>query len=235
MTMFFEPGRVIWYRSYFGSALSQVAPVRVVRHDAAGLLTWLAVDTPLWRLRGPDGAPLRDRPREQWPSQLSADTWSGNGILQLMPPETAHAVWWFWRAGEPVGAATFRGWYVNLERHVVWADGERAGIDVVDQELDGWLSPDRAWSWKDEESFADKTGHERFWSAAEAASVRAEGERVRAVAESSGAPFDGSWCDFMPDSSWSLPARPARGLDRPPALDLVGAEPPDVGEPRAAR
>ncbi|MGA8112493.1 MAG: DUF402 domain-containing protein [Actinocatenispora sp.] len=224
MANFFEPGRVVEYRAYFGSALSQVTPVRVVRHDEDGLLTWLAPGTPLWRLTSPDG-PLRDVPREQWPTRLVPASWSGNGILQWTPPDAAHAVWWFWRADGSTDVAGFEAWYVNLERHEVCLDDRTAGIDVVDQELDGVLSADRRWVWKDEESFADKTGHPAFWSAAEAEAVRAEGERVRAVAEAGGAPFDGRWCDFTPAPDWTLPERPAYGWDRAALLDAVWRDP----------
>lgn len=42
MTDYFGPGRTIWHRVSVGSALCQVNPVRVSRHDADGLVTWIA-------------------------------------------------------------------------------------------------------------------------------------------------------------------------------------------------
>jgi hypothetical protein len=200
----------------------------VIRHDAAGLVTWTAGGTPVWRRLGPGGVALRDLPRADWPDDLVETTWSGPGILVLTRPGVGHSVWWF-RAED----GGFTGWYVNLERNALWSDGDLVGIDVVDQELDGWVTPDRAWHWKDEESFAAKTGDPAFWSVDEAAAVRAEGERVRALATAGAAPFDGRWCDFRPDPSWSLPSRPAGDLHRPPALPLSGHA---TGvPPRAAR
>lgn len=201
-------------RMYFGSALTQVIPARVVRRDAEGLLLWIAGGTPVWRTARPGGRALRDVPREQWPTAMEPDEWFGHGVLQWLPAGADHAVWWFWR-----GDGAFDSWYVNLERHAVWPDG--TGVDVVDQELDGVVTPDHRWTWKDEESFAAKTGHPAFWSAAEAAAVRAEGDRVRALAEAGAAPFDGTWCDFRPDPSWSVPERPASGWDRPAVLPLT--------------
>jgi uncharacterized protein DUF402 len=217
---FFEAGRLIWQRMYFGSALAQVIPARVVRHDPAGLMVWVAGGSGVWRLRGPGGEPLRDRPREQWPTELGHDVWFGHGVLEWLPVAADHAVWWCWTDG-----GVFDGWYVNLERHAVWTDGPLAGVDIVDQELDGVVTPDHRWTWKDEESFADKTGHPAFWSASEAAAVRAEGERVRALAEAGAAPFDGTWCDFRPAPTWSVPERPAGGWDRPAALPLTADVP----------
>jgi len=199
---------------YFGSALTQVIPTRVVRQDADGLLLWVAGGTPLWRMARPDGQPLRDVPRESWPEAMEPNEWFGRGVLQWLPTGTDHAVWWFW--GDD---GAFDSWYVNLERHVVWPDGR--GVDVVDQELDGVVTPDRRWTWKDEASFAAKTGHPAFWSAAEAAAVRAEGERVRAIAEAGASPFDGTWCDFRPDPGWSVPNRPETGWNHPAVLPLT--------------
>ncbi|WP_203653846.1 DUF402 domain-containing protein, partial [Actinocatenispora rupis] len=132
------------------------------------------------------------------------------------PPGGDHSVWWFTTDG-----GAFAGWYVNLERHVVRTDGDLAGIDAVDQELDGWVAPDRVWHWKDEESFAAKTGDPAFWSADEALAVRAEGERLRSLAEAGAPPFDGTWCDWRPDPSWALPTLPSGSLDAPPALPLT--------------
>ncbi|GAA3518749.1 hypothetical protein GCM10022220_69120 [Actinocatenispora rupis] len=84
MTGFFAPGDTVRYRSYFGGTLMSVTPVRVVRHDDGGLLTWTAGDTPLWRRRDAAGRALRDVPRGEWPAALSEDVWFGHGVLVLM-------------------------------------------------------------------------------------------------------------------------------------------------------
>ena len=62
----------------------------------------------------------------------------------------------------------------------------------------------------DEESFAAKTGHPSYWTTREAEAIRAEGHRVARLAETGAFPFDGSWCDFTPPSSWALPELPPR-------------------------
>ena len=125
---------------------------------------------------------------------LSLTTWQPFRTLMVMPRGAAHSVWWSWR---PDG--DFEGWYVNLERLVNrWA----GGVDVYDQELDLLLYPDGRWSWKDEDAFAEYTGDPAFWDEAEAAQVRAEGERLLALARSGAAPFDSQWTDFQPDPAW---------------------------------
>ncbi|MEU8709368.1 hypothetical protein [Streptomyces sp. NPDC048565] len=78
---------------------------------------------------------------------------------------------------------------------------------MADHELDITVAADRSRRWKDERSFAEKTGHPAYWSARQAAAIRAEGQRPARLAESRAFPFDGSWCDFRPPSHWTTPAR----------------------------
>lgn len=187
-----------------GSTVSMVVPARVVESAADGLLLWVAPGTPLWRATIPPGTHLRDLPPEG-PYPLRADRWRHGGSLILQPAGAGHAVWWNFTPEQE-----FRNWYVNLESRVRTRDG--ADVHVTDQELDVTVAPDRAWEWKDEESFAAKTGHPVYWTAAEAAAIRAEGVRVTRLIDSAAYPFDGTWCDFRPPSSWPLPARPPLAL-----------------------
>lgn len=221
MTNALEPGDLVTERIYFGAALCQVIPARVVRSTDTELIVWVAGGTPVLRRKDPAGRALRDVPRAEWPTGLVPDTWTGTGVVRRYVLAADHAVWWFFD-GAP---GRFAGWYVNLERHALWSGAGPAGIDVVDQELDGWVTPEHEWHWKDEESFAAKTGDPAFFTAAEAAAVRAEGERVRPAAERGDPPFDGRFCDFLPDPSWPLPERPdAAACERAPALPVGGTD-----------
>ncbi|WP_018350985.1 DUF402 domain-containing protein [Longispora albida] len=175
-------------RIWFGGMLCQVIPVRVVEEDENGRLLALAGGTRLKRVN--PGRPIREIPRDEWPEggyPLVDDVWFGNGILMWQPKGAGHAVWWFY-----TDAGDFAGWYVNLETR---SEGDAV---IVDKELDIWVEPDRSWEWKDEESFAAKTGDVRFWDAAEAAEIRAEGERVVKLIEAGAFPFDGTWCGLRP-------------------------------------
>ncbi len=134
-------------------------------------------------------------------AQTIPDTWRLDGALIYQPAQNdAQSVWWIFGAD-----GGFSGWYVNLERRV--HDG--ADIDVFDAELDLLVTPDHQWRWKDEESFAQKTGHPRFWSTAEAVAIRERGLRLARLAETRSFPFDGTWCDFRPDPAWEPPPLPA--------------------------
>ncbi|WP_407837590.1 DUF402 domain-containing protein [Streptomyces sp. DSM 116496] len=183
-----------------GSTVSMIIPARAVESGDDGLLLWVAPGTPLWRATIPPGTHLRDLPPEgSYP--LRADRWRHGGALILQPAGAGHAVWWSFTLEQE-----FRSWYVNLESRVRSPDG--ADVHVTDQELDITVTPDRAWEWKDEESFAAKTGHPVYWTPAEAAAIRAEGVRVTRLIDAAAYPFDGTWCDFRPPASWPLPARP---------------------------
>ncbi|SNT53717.1 hypothetical protein SAMN05421812_108294 [Asanoa hainanensis] len=196
--MIFEPGRTIVRRNlYPDGRIGSVLCGRVVSDDERGLAMW--VDAGSQKLGRVDGAGRPTRPLSlltslRMTTTLRLTTWEPIRTLMVMPPGAAHSVWWSWLPGQG-----FDGWYVNLERPVTrWA----GGVDVYDQELDLLVRPDGRWSWKDEDAFAEYTGHPAFWDEAEAADVRAEGERLLALARTRAAPFDGRWLDFHPDPTW---------------------------------
>jgi hypothetical protein len=163
-----------------------------------------------------DGRGMRDMPFAEWvtlPYRLVEAPWQGPGVLKLTPPGAAYSVWWL---RTPEGR--FNGWYVNLEEPAVrWDDGDLAGIDMVDQDLDILVRPDRSWQWKDEEEFVERLAFPSHYWVADDAAVRAEGHRVVRLIEAGQFPFDGTWCDFQPDPQWTVPAELPAGWDRPSA------------------
>jgi hypothetical protein len=211
----FTPGQVVLHRNTRRGRLAFARPVRVVSDGELGLLLWMARGTPAVNEVTHDGRGARAMPFSEWVTQgyrMRAGSWKGPGILMFLPPDADHSVWWFW---DDDGA--FQCWYVNLEEHAVrWDDGAVAGVDVVDQDLDVVVAPDRTWQWKDEDEFTERLAFpDHYWVADEQA-VRAEGRRVIKLAEAGDFPFDGTWTDFVPDPTWQLPEMPA-GWDRPPA------------------
>ena len=211
----FAPGRTVLYRNIDGPRLASVRPCRVVSDDERGLLLWLARGSAVIVEEATDGRGIRDMPFAEW-IQLSyrvvAATWNGPGVLKFIPPDAGHSVWFF-RDGE----GRFTNWYVNLEERALrWDDGDVAGVDVIDQDLDIVVRPDRTWEWKDEDEFTERLAFpEHYWVHDEAA-VRTEGLRVVKRIEAGEFPFDGTWTDFRPDPSWPVPASVPPGWDRPP-------------------
>jgi hypothetical protein len=226
----FEPGRTI-LRRYFrsmpdGSDLMTFLNVaRVIADDDRGLRIWYPAGTRYWRITDDSGRTTHETEVTDMSAPGLAElSWAGSDILVLMPPGVAHSVWWFFAADSADGASrltprggagTFQGWYGNLETpYTRWDDGHVCGVDISDQALDLRIAPDARWSWKDENEFEARIGRLGYWTAAEAGGIRAEGERLAKLAESRAFPFDGTWCDFIPDPTWAIPQRPDTGWDR---------------------
>ena len=126
-------------------------------------------------------------------------SWQGPGLLKFIPPETDHSVWFFRDADD-----TFSNWYVNLEERAArWDDGEVAGVDVTDQDLDIIVHQDLTWEWKDEDELAWVVEHGRI-DAARAARIRADGERAVEAVRAMGS-LD-RWKTWRPEPSWRAPS-----------------------------
>ena len=125
---------------------------------------------------------------------------SGNRhVLTLTAPGAAHSVWLFWTS-----EWEFLFWYVNLQEPITRTP---RGILVLDQVLDIVASPERTWNWKDEDDFQALVGR-GFFTAEEAASIRAEGERMIAAIERNAPPFSEGWEAWRPDAGWPVPNIP---------------------------
>jgi predicted RNA-binding protein associated with RNAse of E/G family len=217
--MGFAPGRLIVHRNLRHDRLGWVRPVRVVSDDDRGLLVWLASGSVVANEVAADGRGMRGRPFAEWITLshgLREHSWDGPGVLKFHPVGADHSVWWFRDA-----AGRFANWYVNLEERAIrWDDGDLAGIDVVDQDLDIVVDPDRTWRWKDEDEFTERLAFpDHYWVRDEAA-VRDEGWRVVKQIEAGEFPFDGTWTDFQPDPVWETPTTLPAGWNRAAAARL---------------
>jgi hypothetical protein len=176
----------------------------VVAHDERGLRLWYATGNPGLVLQTPDGRRIRDLPFAQWiqhERELGPMQWVGPDILMYVPPAAGHSVWFFYEPDR-----TFRQWYINLEEPaVLWSDGEIAGVDTVDQDLDVDAFPDRTWAWKDEDELAERLAMPRHYWVRDEAAVRAEGRKALNLFTAGEFPFDGTWCDWSPDPLWQRP------------------------------
>jgi len=213
--MAFESGRVVLHRNTRRGRIAFVRATRVVSDDERGLLLWMARGTPSMDEVAIDGRPTRGMPFSEWIGleyAMRPGRWQGPGILLFFPPDADHSVWFF--RDDQDG---FTGWYVNLEERARrWDDGDVAGVDVVDQDLDIVVPPDRCWQWKDEDEFTERLAHpDHYWVSDEAA-VRAEAHRVIKLIEAGDFPFDGTWTDFTPNPTWTTPPTLPHPWNRPP-------------------
>jgi hypothetical protein len=193
----FAPGEVLVLRHWSGGRIALMHLVRVAADDEHGLRLWLPAGSPYWRAQE---------------GRLVRQVWVGADLMIWMPEQRPYSVSWLWVDG------AFAGWQANLQEPFVrWADRGCAGVDTAGHTLDVVIRPDRTWRWKDEEEFNARTGHPLYWTPSQAAQIRASADRLVRLAEAAQFPFDGTWCGFRPDASWTVPALPP-GHDRPRAV-----------------
>jgi hypothetical protein len=211
-----DAGRLVVYRNFSAGRLVHVRPGRVVSDDERGLLFWTPRGSEVRNVVAVDGRGVRDMSFAEWSvteRRLVPATWAGPGILMFLPAEGDHSVWFF-----HTDAGEFRYWYVNLEEHGIrWDDGELAGVDVVDQDLDVVATPDRAWAWKDEDEFAERLALPEHYWVPDPDAVWAEGRRLVKKIEAGEFPFDGTWTDHRPGPADVVPLSMPPGWDRPGA------------------
>ncbi|GAA0458113.1 hypothetical protein Ade02nite_07370 [Paractinoplanes deccanensis] len=213
--MAFAAGRLILHRDTHRGRLGFVHPGRVVSDDERGLLLWVAEASVVAVETAADGRGPRDFASfADWiaaPRSVRLATWRGPGVLRFFPAGANHSVWFFRDESD-----NFAAYYVNLEEGAVrWDDGDVAGIDVIDQDLDIVATSDLEWEWKDEDEFTERLELPEHYWVPDPAAVWAEGHRVVKQIEAGEFPFDGTWTDFRPDPSWETPVALPPGWDRP--------------------
>jgi hypothetical protein len=193
----FQPGHTIVQRGlHRDGRIHQADSVRVVGDDDRGLLTWLARGSQVIRRVSLTGQSVRKLPLAEQlrvPKIHILSSSTDRDALCLTPGQSPCAIMWGFVDGK------FEGWYINLQTAAVRWWG---GIDIHDHALDVLVAADRTWRWKDEDEFAERTGHPLFWNQAGAAAIRSEAERLIGLAEAGQFPFDGTWCSFRPDPGW---------------------------------
>jgi hypothetical protein len=213
--MTLDYGRLIMHRNVRRGRIGWVRPARVVSDDERGLLVWVARGSAIAHEVADDGRGMRAMPFSEWVTRtpkVEVATWNGPGVLKFLPAQGNYSVWWFRDEHD-----RWKCWYVNLEEAGVrWDDGTVAGVDIVDQDLDIVVAPDRTWRWKDEDEFAERLAIAAHYWVDDEFAVRAEGERVVKLIEAGEFPFDGTWCGYEPPAAWTPPLQLPVGWDRPP-------------------
>ena len=172
-------------------------PLRVIESTAGEVVGYLAEDTEVAYPVLADGRGLRDVPlEERWahPRVAVRRPWVRSDLVMIFPRERRYSLWVFHEGGEHVG------WYVNLEQPHVF---HPRGIATRDDILDIWVPAETGEpQWKDEDEFevAQRLGR---LTAADAAAIRAEGERVFAER-----PWPTGWENWRPPPDWNAARLP---------------------------
>ncbi|HEY3468283.1 MAG TPA: DUF402 domain-containing protein [Amycolatopsis sp.] len=198
------PGQTVVERFHRpDGSIGQVHPLRVLSDDGRVLRGWIPAGTPIVGSRLADGRLMRDAPLEQRfriPRVPVADSWHGASTLRRIPEDEWSSVWWFFDLD-----GRFKNWYVNLEI----PQGRTAGaVDRIDGVLDVVVERDGTWRWDDEDE-AEAALEVGRLTLEQFDRLRAEGERIGALAERGAYPFDGTDTDFRPDGGWPVPELPA--------------------------
>lgn len=201
MSRIWQPGETAVQRFVRkDSTIGQHHPLRVLSDDGERLVGWLPVGTPIINTTLADGRDPRQAPLSEMfalPRTRVRGEWVGTSTVRLITEAGRSSVWWFFGLD-----GTFIDWYVNLE---LPRGRTEFSTDRVDGALDVVVAPDRSWRWKDEHEIDAALAAGRI-DADDLALLRAEGERMGALAEAGSFPFDGTWCDFRPDPAWPQPA-----------------------------
>jgi Protein of unknown function (DUF402) len=167
---------------------------RVIASGTESLVVYLPPGSPGASMgRDPDGRYLERWVRGDPPVPHA---WERSHVVKLLRPSEAHTLELFWDE-----AWGFSGWYVNLQTPLTRTV---FGFDTTDLALDVTVGPDATWAWKDEDDFAEAIAL-GVLTDAQAADVRAEGERV-VVALPDLLPT--GWEGWRPDPGWALPELP---------------------------
>ncbi len=169
------------------------ATPHVVVEDTADLVALYVPVGTLGKIAVWDGSPIRGQADREW--ALRDHVWDTYRVLRLIQWGAAHSLELFWEDATDA----FAGWYVNIQEPL---RRSRLGFDTDDLVLDVWVEPDGTWRWKDEDELEEAVRLRRF-TAGQAASVRAEGERVVEAL-----PWPTGWEDWRPDPGWAAPALP---------------------------
>ncbi|MFJ7217313.1 DUF402 domain-containing protein [Amycolatopsis sp. NPDC098790] len=198
-----RPGETVVERFHRpDGSIGQVHPLRVLDDDGRVLRGWIPAGTPIVGSRLADGRLMRDAPLEQRfriPRVAVADSWHGTSTLRRVPEDEWSSVWWFFDL-----EGRFKNWYVNLEIPLGRTPG---AVDRIDGVLDVVVEHDGTWRWDDEDEAEAAIDVGRL-TLEQFDRLRAEGERIGALAERGAYPFDGTDTDFRPEEGWPVPELP---------------------------
>jgi predicted RNA-binding protein associated with RNAse of E/G family len=159
---------VVLFRSLFRGRLLYCTPGWLLEETAAQVVTALVPGAQTLQLVTPRAKVIRAV--ADCREQTAIVPWHTNRVVWLMPFNAAHAIGHFWNEA----SNQFLGYYINLQAPLRRTS---VGFDSCDHVLDIVIAPDGSWRWKDEDEFEEAIQVGLF-SPAEAADVRAEGERV---------------------------------------------------------
>ena len=127
--------------------------------------------------------------------------WRNNRLLLLLEPEKYYSIIHFWDNE----SNEFLCYYINFQLPF---QRSHCGIDTLDLDLDIVINPDLSWHWKDVDDY-QKAIDQGIIPPKWTQQIDAAKKEIFEKLERRLYPFNGSWLNWKPDSSWSSPKLPA--------------------------
>lgn len=192
MDDYYQYGDVIIGR-YCGrlGGLVGAVPCRVVEDGPRRTIVYTAAGTKYRRRASLD---LAERWSQGGTPNYQTMVWTQHDVLRIMYPGDPYSIWVMWDS--EMGRHTC--WYVNIEAPFKRTD---IGLETTDYELDGVISPEFEWRWKDEDKLAEIVRLSVF-TPEFAEQVREMGLDAKRRLEERREPFNEPWPEWKPDPEW---------------------------------
>ncbi len=187
-----SPGTHITVRNIWQGRIFSAYPV-VVADTADLIATYVPAGAGWKRPVDFQGRAIRI-PHGEW--RLRDEVWYGHGVLRIFIPGVAHSVLVFF------GPTDVDRWYINLEAPL---QRTPIGLDARDQFLDVVFSSNLSTYRVKDEPELDEALSLGLIDAREAASIRAEAQRVIAWIQQGHPAIQDYWRWWQPPTSWTEP------------------------------
>jgi protein associated with RNAse G/E len=197
-----NPGDVISWRGIYRERIWHCQPTIVVKESLEEVVTTLLPGTECIAdenyPKGKNGKRRWDFIDKDW--QLAKYTWQTNRLLLIFEPEKYYSTILFWNHE----SNQFLCYYINFQ---IPFRRNYSAIDTLDLDLDIVIYPDFTYKWKDEDDFQLAIEH-GIISLEWVKGIEDAKPEIFDKLENRQYPFDTSWLNWLPDSSWFPPKLP---------------------------
>ncbi len=133
--------------------------------------------------------------------ELAKYTWKTNRLLLLFAPEKYYSIIFFWNDS----SNDFLCYYINFQ--LPFKRNDHA-LDTLDLDLDIIIYPNFTYEWKDVDDYQKAISHgviQSEW----VQEIEVATSEIMVGLEKRQYPFDGSWLNWKPETSWLPPKLPA--------------------------
>lgn len=198
-----DPGDIIAWRGIYRKRIWHVQPTILVKDSPTEIVLTLLPGTECVAEESYPKGKKNGRRRwffvnEDW--QLAKYTWQTNRLLLIFEPEKYYSTILFWNHA----SNEFLCYYINFQLPF---QRNRFAVDTLDLDLDLIIKPDFSYEWKDVDDYQKAIESEIIFPEWIDGIEEAK-QGVFEKLEARQYPFDGSWLNWLPHSSWLPPKLP---------------------------